>query len=387
MRPGDTIELDIENMSFGPAAVGRIQTPDNPRPLVVFVRGAAPGERVRAKLTKSQKSYWEAELVEVLKPSSDRQTPPCPVFGKCGGCQWQHLNYPAQVRAKEQILIHQLNRATRLGESQLHSLLTTHSAPNPLHYRARLQIHGDERGIGFFAAGSHDIAYTDHCPVARPEIQAEWTKLLSKKEVIKELSSRTGQFKVEWTLTEAGQVREAINRKHAALGFTQVNPDQNEALVGLVQKLSGSGGTVFDLYGGDGNLSHRLLAQFKHVISVDSFNDGEDPAGERASLPEGRLFIKERTEDFLVNQRWRDWNLSKLDCVVADPPRDGLKDAAKRIAALGAPRVVLVSCDPSTLARDLTSFTSEGSYRIEQIHLIDMFPQTFHMETVVLLTK
>lgn len=383
LRVGDLIDLKVDRMTYGSAAVGRINTFGSLKPLVIFVEGAVPGERVRARLKKHHKSYWEAELVEVLTSSPDRKSPECQVFSKCGGCQWQHLNYPAQLRSKAEILIHQLNRATRRNQDELHSKLTVHGAKNPYHYRARMQIHGDKLGIGFFAEQSHSIVHTDACPVAHIDIQKTWTEFLRSGRAV-ELSRATGIFKIEWTREDSGQIKEAINRKHGAFGFTQVNPEQNSVLVDLVTQHAGGGQVVLDLYGGNGNLSNSLLDKYKQIVSVDSFNEGQDPVQIQGPLGAGRVFVRENVEDFLLNQRWRDWNIQKIDCVIADPPRNGMCDASLRVASLNASRIILVSCDPSTLARDLTAFQS---YEIESLHLVDMFPQTYHMETVVVLCK
>ena len=397
MNTGDTIELSIDRMSFGPAAVGRIQPPGETRAMVIFVEGAAPGERVRVKLTKNHKSYWDAELLEILEPSSERTQAPCPVFQTCGGCQWQHLSYPAQVEAKAEILVHQLNRATRIPSEEIRAKLKIHSAASPYGYRARLQIHGDSQGIGFFSAASHSIAHVGRCLVAHPDIQKTWSEFLANRPLA-QLAKATGQFKVEWTRTPNGQIKEALNSKHSALGFTQVNPEQNEVLVQVVAELAIGGKVLLDLYGGDGNLSNRLASTFEHILSVDSFNDGPHPASLSAPLKPGRHFVREKVEEFLAERRWQDWGFdgpivrqgaeapvdrtSTIDCIVTDPPRDGLREAAGLIADLNAPRIILVSCDPSTLARDLTAFTA-SRYRVDAIHLIDMFPQTYHLETVI----
>ena len=349
---------------------------------MIFVEGAAPGEQVRVKLTKNHKSYWEADLLTVIEPSSERAQPPCPVFQRCGGCQWQHLTYPAQLSAKTEILIHQLNRTTRIPGEELKAKLHVHAAANPYSYRARLQAHGDSKGLGFFAPGSHAIVHAERCLVAHPDIQKAWSDFLTNRPLA-ELAKATGQFKVEWTRTPSGQIKEAMNRKHGAFGFTQVNPEQNEVLVKIIAERARGGKLLLDLYGGDGNLSNPLTGAFEHILSVDSFNDGLEPTAMRGPLKAGRHFVRERIEDFLSNQRWRDWGFTRpIDCIVTDPPRDGLREAAGRIADLRAPRVLLVSCDPSTLARDLTAFTS-SRYQVDAIHLIDMFPQTYHMETVV----
>ncbi len=382
MNTGDTIELHIDRMSFGTAAVGRIKPPGEERAIVVFVEGAAPGELVRVKLTKSHKSYWDAKLIAVLEPSSERVEPPCPVFQQCGGCQWQHLTYPAQLSAKAEILIHQLNRSTKIPSDEIKAKLQIHGASSPYGYRARLQAHGDGNGLGFFAPASHSIVHADRCLVAHPDIQKAWTDFAANRPLA-ELANGSGQFKVEWTRTPSGQVKEAMNLKHGAFGFTQVNPEQNAVLVKVIAELAKGEKLLFDLYGGDGNLTHLLTGAFAHIISVDNFNDGLPPGAIQAPLKTGRHFVREKVEDFLAEQQWLDWGFSSpIDCIIADPPRDGLREAAGRIAGLRAPRVLLVSCDPSTLARDLTAFTS-SRYQVDAIHLIDMFPQTYHMETVV----
>lgn len=383
MQVNEVIELEIESMSFGPAAVAR----HGESRAVVFVTGAIPGEKVRARLTKKYKNYWEAELVEVLSSSPDRIAPPCAVFEKCGGCQWQFMTYEAQVRAKKEILVHQLKRTARLPLEEIESKLTVHPAKNPFGYRARLQVHGDARGLGFYGSRTHDIVHTDKCLVAHPDVQKAWDEFRASRPLA-ELAKATGQFKVEWTRTETGQLREAINRKHGALGFTQVNLEQNEVLKDLVKTLASKApkhDVLFDLYGGDGNLSRNLSGTFARTACVDLFNQGADPADLNGELKPGLSLINAKVEDFLVNQYWRDWGVERPDCVIADPPRDGMRDAASKVAALNASRVVLVSCDPSTLARDLTAFST--SYSIDAIHLVDMFPQTYHLETVVALSR
>ena len=392
MQDNDVFELEIDSMSYGANAVGRYATEGTPgqtaSKVVVFVGGAIPGERVRVRVTKKHKNYWEAALVEVMRASPDRVKAPCPVFEQCGGCQWQFMTYEAQMRAKEDILTHQLHRTARLPLEEIKSKLTAHPAKNPYGYRARLQAHGDANGMGFYEPGSHSIVSTDRCIVAHTDIQKAWAELLAKRSLA-ELARNRGQFKIEWTRTDTGQVREALNEKHGAFGFTQVNPEQNEVLKALVSTLTKDTPEktiVLDLYGGDGNLSKQLEARFKHVICVDSFNEGSAPHKTDPKNNPGLVLVKERVEDFLVNEEWKDWGFEKIDCVIADPPRNGLREAAGHIASLQAPRIVLVSCDPSTLARDLTAFTA-ASYEVEQIHLVDMFPQTFHIETVVSLVR
>lgn len=387
----DVIELEIERMSYGPAAVGRYTPAGESRAVVVFVPMAAPGDRIEAKIVRKHKNYWEAELVQVLGRSPVRIDAPCPIFEKCGGCQWQHLTYANQIECKGEILLHQLSKALHVDAKALREKLTVHPAKNPFGYRGRVQARGDAKGLGFFEPGTHEIAYTDKCLVAHPDIQRAWAEFLALRP-LRQLSQATGQFKVEWTRTESGQVLEAINRKHASFGFTQVNEEQNEVLVSIATEKAPPRGTLlFDLYGGNGNLSRRLLDRFDHVVCVDFENAGKHPIEVPVPLPRGLTLVREDVEKFLLDQRWRDWGFERVDCVIADPPRNGMREASSLVRALDAPRILLVSCDPSTLARDLTSFVQsraggqgqETSYQVDSIDLVDMFPQTFHMEAVI----
>ena len=395
---GDILELEIERMSFGPAAVARYQIPGASKPVVVFVRGAAPQDVVRAKITKCSKNFWDAQAIEVLKPSPLRVTPPCSVFDQCGGCQWQHMSYDAQVSSKKDVLLHQIQRATQLDGKFLDSITTVHAAPNPLGYRTRIQARGDAKGLGFYQESSRQLIHVNECIVCHPKIREAWSQFLENKP-LKQLSQNKmsrddldkGQFKVEWTLTESGDVLEAINREHAALGFTQINPEQNEVMIRVVSELATSQGALqgnflLDLYAGAGNLSKGLTRHFTNVICVEAYapqwakvHENQDSLA--TSLAPGQTLIRERVESFLKAKHWQQWGFKGPDCIIADPPRAGLEGTAAQIASLKAKRVVLVSCEPSTLARDLREFLPH--YEMESIHLVDMFPQTYHIEAVV----
>jgi 23S rRNA (uracil1939-C5)-methyltransferase len=231
----------------------------------------------------------------------------------------------------------------------------------------------------------------------RPELQRSWN-LFAMTKPLGELARKEGMFKVEWTLTETGQIREAVNLEHAALGFTQINPEQNEVLRAIVEHAvlegTGSRDMLLDLYAGDGNLSRRLAPRFERTVCVESHGPGRPPeklfqqleiteGGDLLSKLEGGVtHVSEEVEAFLRSPRFKN---IKPNALIADPPREGLLSTAALIAQRHAPTVVLVSCDPSTLARDLAAFTD--TYKIQRLHLVDMFPQTFHLEAVVALRR
>jgi len=370
MNAGDVIEIKIERMSYGLNAVGRFSETPSSKPIVVFVPFVAPQDKVKVKLKENHKNYWTAELVDILEASPLRIKPPCPVFGKCGGCQWQHLSYEEQVRQKAEILLHQIKRVAPTYD--LYEKLKIHPAKNPFHYRSRVQVHGDKNGIGFYLSGSHAIAYTNECLVLDPSLQEAW-KSFNQTHSLQELSQPTGQFKVGWAKSQSGEVLEAINRKHAAFGFSQVNLEQNKILVEVVTKLamgSKDKNLLLDLYSGSGNLSQNLNQVFKKVLCVD-FNKDQSHSP---------TFIQQDAKEFLLGQYWKEYG-PNVDCVIVDPPREGLLGVSALLLEMKAPALILVSCDPATLARDLQILQKD--YQIQEIHLIDMFPQTYHIESIV----
>ncbi|MBI2605139.1 MAG: hypothetical protein HYW49_03555 [Deltaproteobacteria bacterium] len=179
-------------------------------------------------------------------------------------------------------------------------------------------------------------------------------------------------------------VRMDLNRKHAVTGFLQINEEQNVALRKIVADLARAASgreLLLDLYGGDGNLTGDLRSHFKRIISVDTVNEGGDPSEIAPPLPPGRTFVRADTKEFLTGQFWRDWSDSPIDAVIADPPRSGLEGTADLIASLDTRSLILVSCDPSTLSRDLIPILKR--FALSRIALIDMFPQTHHIEAVV----
>ncbi len=381
MNPGDQIDITLDRMSYGVAAVGRIQTTQDERPLVVFVPGGAPGDHVQVRLEKFKKSYWEATLIKVLTPGPGRVTPPCPYIDDCGGCQWQHLSYSEQLESKKQVLLHQLSRTTRLSAEDLLAITKVYGAETKLHYRARVQAHGNGKGLGFLKTGSKNLTLVDECMTMRPEIQVAWTKFARERPL--GALSKKGMFKVEWTLTERGQILEAINKEHAAFGFTQVNPEQNKVLQKVVADAalkSADKELLIDLYAGNGNLSSALESNFAAQIRVEF---GER-APEAANPTTPHVFVRhQKVSDFIKSEVFKN---AKTSVVIADPPRSGLeKNVPEALAQCGAERIVLVSCDPSTLARDLPALL--GDYTIDQVHLIDMFPQTYHIESVIELKR
>ena len=365
-----------------------------------------PGERVslepvreskRGRKPDSKNVFWHS-VKDVLEPSPDRVAPRCPHFGKCGGCQYQHARYETQLQLKTAILREQLQRMGRVtyeGEVRVIS-------GAEYEYRNRCQFQITDGKLGYFEQGSNDLIPIEQCPIASPVIFDAVTKI---RKILPRFVSRlelfTNGVDVQLNILrsekpvarrffdDCAKLVPGADRPHLDYvvgpysyrvnhkSFFQVNRFLIEPLVDAV--LDGAEGeSAFDLYAGVGLFTLPLAKRFEKVTSVEiggSANGDLQFNLERAGLKARAVF--NRTEDWLAAAT------AAPDLIVADPPRTGLgKAAVKELLRLKAPRVTLISCDPATLARDLQAMI-EGGYEIADLTLIDLFPQTFHLETIV----
>ncbi len=414
------IELEIESLAYEGAAIAR----DGAR--VVFVEGAAPGDRVRAVVTRERKRFAEARVVSVLRPGAARVSPPCPVAGRCGGCDWQHVDYAAQLAAKRTIVVDALERSAKVASPAVEPVV---ASPETYGYRNRIRLHWSDGRLAYYARGSHRPVAISDCPIAELRIRtvlSRATALLASLETPigdVELAGRVDLPGVTLALRSSGRFAAADTpRLLRALGeegpdgitgvamsgprwsrtwgdtrrrfvvsdpelvvetvesgFGQVNTAANRRLVEVVLDIVAARGTetVWDLYSGTGNLALVLARAVKEIVAVE-----RDPAAvaaartaaDRYGLANAR-FTVDAVEHFLAEPR------ARPDVVVANPPRTGLEHCATRLAEIAAPRVIYVSCNPPTLARDVTAFMERG-YSIGHVRPVDLFPQTCRVETV-----
>ena len=368
---GEMMDLEITDLARGGAGVAR-----GADGRVVFVPLTAPGDLVRVRITTAEKRYAQGELVEVLRPSADRQTPRCPAFGKCGGCQWQHLPYDVQWKTKVRGVTQALGRAS----IQLSIPLEELPAERIWEYRNRIQLRGEGREIGFFAAGGRELVPVDRCDIARPELNQRWEPLREQG------SQLPRQYKVEVDIRPDGQVREAWNQGHAALGFRQVHDDQNLKLQHWVRDaMCEHRGGIFDLFGGSGNLSLQFAledpAREIHCVDVSVPGPVERPAYPANLRFHGFPVLKWAIRQKRLAGRW---------AAIMDPPREGLAQAHAEIATalegLGVERVIAVGCDPDSWVRDVSKWVGRG-WRLERAGVLDLFPQTPHVESLALLVR
>jgi 23S rRNA (uracil1939-C5)-methyltransferase len=388
-------EIGVEKLVYGGEGLGRFEGRAVLAPFVL------PGERVRLRGVAEKPGLLRAGLLEVLAAAPERVTPECPYFMRCGGCHYQHAGYETQLALKRAILEDQLRRIGKIAPPEIGVL-----SGEPWGYRNRVQLHVAQGKLGYREAQSRKLCAIEKCPIGSPAINAaigalremlrdpRWPRFLRQIEVF------TNETEIQLNVLQAdhpvarrffewcgeripGLVPGALDYQAAGHtwrvsggSFFQVNRFLIDKLVATA--LDGAEGqTAVDLYAGVGLFSLPLAQRFASVTAVES---GARAAGdlrfnaERAGLP----LRVEQTDA----EAWLEQSEAAPDFVLLDPPRAGIgKRMVERLAQLRPPRLALVSCDPATLARDLAGLTAAG-YRIDRLTLVDLFPQTYHLETV-----
>ncbi len=433
------MELKIEKLVYGGDGLARLPSDAQPGPgKAVFVPYTLPDERVAATIVEQKTGFARARLDRVLSPSPLRSSAPCPYFGSCGGCHYQHTSYEEQLRLKADILQEQLLRTAKLT---LELPIETHASP-PLHYRNRTRFHLRHEpafAIGYFRHGSRDLLPVNECPISSPLINRALPRLweLGKAEAalgineielfadgnderllvelyldnnnvrgeeLKDFSVRLARAIPETdgiaSFSPAFGVRSPVLRNHLLHGssimqyrtkrsaygvsagaFFQTNRHLIDRMVDVVVD-ERHGKLALDLYSGVGLFALPLAQNFERVIAVES--SPISGADLRKNLPANASMSPHSVEEYLANFSQ---NKPAPDLVVADPPRAGLGTAVcRQISALATSEVVYVSCDPATLARDLKQLSNDA-WRISAMHMVDLFPQTFHIETITVLQR
>jgi 23S rRNA (uracil1939-C5)-methyltransferase len=399
-------------MAHGGAALGRHEGK------VVFVPYVIPGEEVLADLTEDKGRYARGRLVEVLSPSAQRVSPPCPHFGSpgCGGCHWQHIAYEAQLEFKQRIVQDQLKRIGRFERAPVKAVIGN---PEPWRYRNHVQFTPDENGrLGFMAAESQRVVPIEECHVMHSLLDEVFGTLDLELPELKRLSLRcgvnTGQrmvifethedepFELEVDLPIScvfllsdGRTATLIGQEYisevlagqeyriSAGSFFQVSTSQAEELVRLVRDyLVPTGSEVLlDAYCGVGIFGLSLAGEVRQVIGVEENPSAVADARFNAGLADNAEFVEGRVEEILPLLE------APTDLAVLDPPRQGCaSEALIALTELAPGKIVYVSCDPATLARDTRQLVQAG-YQLVEVQPVDMFPQTYHIESVALLRR
>lgn len=385
---GDVVEVTTERLAFGGDAVARHEG------LAIFVPFAAPGERLRIRITERKRNYARGVIEEILAPSPARRAPPCSYFGECGGCQLQHLSYDEQLRAKSGFVRDAL---ARIGRIPWDREIVIRSAAE-LGYRSRAQVKiestSDQLRIGFNHAASHSVCDVESCPVLAPELDRAFQRLRSSLassdtaiEQPAEVEMALGQTGVDLEPAMKGFLGAPLSQRigdmtysFSASTFFQVN---NLLLEDFAREATAdySGRLAVDLYAGVGLFTLQLARSFDRVIGVES--DSRAARFARQNISDNKVtnveFHNARVESWL-----RGLN-SVPDLILLDPPRAGAAEAMDEIAKLKPARIAYVSCDPATLARDLRKLI-DARYSLSSVVAFDLFPQTYHVETIAKLT-
>jgi 23S rRNA (uracil1939-C5)-methyltransferase len=402
------IQVQVETMAHGGSALARHEGK------VVFIPYVLPGEEVLVEVTEEKARYARGQPVEIKTPSPDRVEPRCSHFGTCGGCQWQHIAYDRQVRLREEILQSQLMRIAHLPDAPVEPTIR---AENPWNYRNHVQLHLDETGRpGFIAAEEHDVVPITECFIMHPLLWDMFSSLDIDFPDLERVSLRAGISTGERLLiletrgheapgveidvpvscvlllgdghpaTYVGNnyVTEHVAGKSiriSATSFFQVHTAQAEQLLTTVKRYANAQGDelVLDLYCGVGTFGVELSESVAEVIGIDSSEAAIEDARYNSQGMANLRFLQGSVEQLLPDVD------EAIDLVIIDPPRQGVsKQALSALIAHTPPRVVYVSCDPATLARDVGRMMQAG-YELLAIQPVDMFPQTYHVEAVALL--
>jgi 23S rRNA (uracil1939-C5)-methyltransferase len=408
--------VEITSMTYGPYGLGRIDGK------TVMVANAAPGDVVDVESVSQRRDYTIARIERVVQAAANRREPPCPFLPRCGGCDWQHIEYGAQVRLKAELLVAEFRRA--LGfDLDLDRLVEP--APVEFGYRARVRLKTGPGGrVGFHELGTNSIVAIDKCIVAAPELRipVELALALGRRSSEIEIVASDGR---EVLVAHLGQAprpddiasaqrivdsddrvagivlrgaagRRVVGNARVALEvepgcvieadadlFSQVNRSQNMKLVAAVLEMAAirAGTRVLDLFCGTGNLSLPAARRGGEVTGVDS--DALAVAAARRNAQRMGLRAAQfiamhaaQTAHFLARARYH------AEVVILDPPRTGAPGLMEPILRLKPHSVIYVSCDLSTLVRDLRALLA-GGYHIALVRAFDFFPNTHHLEVVV----
>jgi 23S rRNA (uracil1939-C5)-methyltransferase len=419
------VYVRIESVAFKGYGVARIHGK------VIFIPYAVTGDRGWIEILEEKKKYSMGRFIQVVEPSPWRVNPQCPYFGRCGGCQWQHIDDSVHGEFKKEILREILKR---LGKVREIPPIRVNSSPKSYAYRVRVQLKVKGKSMGYYQEGTHRIVDIEHCPISDPlvnqiirNLREESVPFLPLEEIeinvspeeergvlllhplsldqrIEDFSkaflqrhpilrgiavarkdglSFFGDPYLNFTIpSNQGKEKGNLRFRISPGTFLQVNLEQNQRLIQTVLQFSGvnKGERVLDLYAGAGNLTLPLAMGAEEVLGIDengmAIEDGRFNA-ERNGIQNGN-FIHGKVEDVL-----KDFT-KKPDLIVLDPPRTGCKPVLDQVVRLKPQKIVYVSCEPSTFSRDLHLFSERG-YSLQGLDLIDMFPQTYHMEVIGLL--
>jgi 23S rRNA (uracil1939-C5)-methyltransferase len=365
-----TVDLKIEDIAFGGKGVAR----ENGK--AVFIPFTIEGELVSAKITREKKQFAEAEIVDLREKSPHRVEPPCPYFGRCGGCAYQHIDYAHQLEIKSRQVRDVLERIGKLKNVPMRPMVPS---PLPYAYRNRVTVHAENNVIGYFRRDSHRLIDVERCPIAMEEVNRELADLRSH-------DVRDGHY--------------TLRARSGPRVFSQTNDGVANALRDLiVQLMPPNQDLLIDAFCGAGFFAKALVDKFERIVGIDWDRFAIAAARENASPKETYVAgdvdaelrcVLEQTSEVeavvpaaKIYARARDTPSTTL---IVDPPAVGLSAQLRQSIVDFAPATLIyISCNPATLARDLTGL--QHRFKIESVTPLDMFPQTAEIEVVAQLLR
>jgi 23S rRNA (uracil1939-C5)-methyltransferase len=343
-----TVELRIEDVAFGGKGVAR----DDGK--AVFVPFTIESELVAAKITREKKQFAEAEVVDLREKSPHRVEPPCPYFGRCGGCAYQHIDYAHQLEIKSRQVADVLRRIGKLKDVPLQPIIPS---PREYGYRNRVTVHAEDGVIGYFRRDSHSLIDVERCPIAMDEVNRELADLRSH---------------------EVPDGHYTLRARSGPRVFSQTNDAVADALRDLIIAAMPPGQELLvDGFCGAGFFAKALLGKFERVIGIDWDRFAIAAAKENATEKENYIAGDVAAELYAALGKC---DLSRTSLIV-DPPATGLTSAVRKsIVDLAPANLLYVSCNPATLARDLSDL--QARFEIQAVTPLDMFPQTAEIEVV-----
>lgn len=334
---------------------------------VVFIPYGCPEDQLLVEVTQDKKTFCKAKIIEIIRPSSQRVEAPCPYFGSCGGCDWQHISYPSQLLWKHKNLTETL---ARIGKISLQPQAVAPS-PRPYHYRNRIQVHKNNKGVYFLKKESHEPVFIENCKIANPVIN----DFLTTAEL-----PRNGKWELAM-IDDQVEIFPVDPKGRSQLGFRQVNNEQNQKIIDLTLQviLENKIRYFYDLYCGAGNWSLALTQRDQQLQTVGIDNN-------KISIAKAQSLANQRTK-FILGDVSTVFPLDSIppELIIIDPPRAGCSQKfISKITQTHTQWLIYISCHPATLARDLQSFVS-ANWKVMDIVPVDMFPQTAHLESWCLL--
>jgi 23S rRNA (uracil1939-C5)-methyltransferase len=420
------LTLDIDTLSYGPYGIGRHQGK------AVMIPKTAPGDTVVARVVDAKERYSVGEIVRISKASSLRQDPPCPYIARCGGCPWQHVRYESQLRAKQKSVEDALRRIGKLHDFELKPIIASLLT---YHYRRRIRLQRDgSKRLGFFTSSSHQLVEIDRCLIADDKLNAliepvrHWSaelttdvehlevvtgdepnqivvvgqsagafnsrdssiceRLLDKNHLINGLIVRGPNWRRTWGEVAVSVIPEdGLCVRVDGDVFTQVNSVGNRQLLNELLTAADfiRDDRVLELYSGAGNFTHSIAKRVGDIVAVEGYRPAFE-SGKRSAESNGISnihWICAPVTTALAQLKKRRQSFSKI---VLDPPRTGAKGIERELAALDAEKILYISCNPTTLARDLAALTQQG-YSLRSVQPVDLFPHTFHVEAIATLVR